>query len=77
MLDKELQVYNATLDDMEASIQKMRLASCSLSLKSLQETKAQIHGIKALANKAQGAHTRLHHAYTLHLEIQRDKRGPK
>lgn len=72
MLAPELQAYNATLDDMEAAIQKMRLASCSLSLKSLQETKAQIHGIKALANKAQGAHTRLHHAYTLHLEQARD-----
>jgi hypothetical protein len=72
MLDKELQAYNDTLDDMEASIQKMRLASCSLSLKSLQETKAQIHGIKAKANKAQGSHTRLHHAYTLHLEQARD-----
>lgn len=73
MCDKELQEYNDTLDAIEAAVRGLRLASCSLKLEPLMKNKSGIHVIKALANRSQGALSRLHHAYTLHLEIQRDK----
>ena len=72
MCDKELQDYTETLDAIEATVRGLRLASCSLKLEPLMENKSGIHAIKSLANRSQGALYRLHHAYTLHLETQRD-----
>ena len=68
MCDKELQEYNAALDALETSVQRLRLASCSLNLESLYKAKSDIFEIKALANRAQGSLSRVHDAYTLHLE---------